>query len=32
MSAHYEQTDHPVMQSYEPGEAWRWCFVDEHLG
>lgn len=25
----YHQTQHPVMRSFEPGEAWRWCFVDE---
>ena len=29
---HYEQTRHPVMRSIEPGEAWRWCYVDELLG
>jgi CPA1 family monovalent cation:H+ antiporter len=29
---HYEQTDHPVMRSIEPGEAWRWCYVDDLLG
>ena len=29
---HYEETGHPVMRSIEPGEAWRWCFVDELLG
>ena len=23
---------HPVMRSFETGEAWRWCFVDERLG
>lgn len=28
---HHEQTGHPVMRSYEPGEMWRWCFVDEVL-
>lgn len=27
-SAHYRQTGHPVMRSFEPGEEWRWCFVD----
>jgi hypothetical protein len=32
MSAHHEQSDHPVMRSFEPGEEWRWCFVDEVLG
>ncbi len=29
---HFEQSAHPVMRSIEPGEAWRWCFVDEVLG
>lgn len=31
-SAHFAQSGHPVMRSFEPGEAWRWCFVDEVLG
>jgi len=31
-TAHYAQAGHPVMRSFEPGEAWRWCFVDEVLG
>jgi CPA2 family monovalent cation:H+ antiporter-2 len=26
---HFHESGHPVMQSYEPGEAWRWCYVDE---
>jgi CPA1 family monovalent cation:H+ antiporter len=26
---HFEHTGHPVMQSIEPGEHWRWCYVDE---
>ncbi|WBB69824.1 UBP-type zinc finger domain-containing protein [Micromonospora sp. WMMD812] len=29
---HFEQTGHPVMRSVEPGESWRWCFVDEEIG
>jgi Na+/H+ antiporter len=29
---HYEQSEHPVMRSAEPGETWRWCFVDRELG
>ena len=29
---HFHETDHPVMRSVEPGEAWRWCYVDELLG
>ncbi|MDQ4038637.1 MAG: UBP-type zinc finger domain-containing protein [Actinomycetota bacterium] len=28
-SAHYRQTRDPVIASYEPGESWRWCYVDE---
>jgi Na+/H+ antiporter len=31
-SRHFRETEHPVMRSIEPGEAWRWCFVDETLG
>ncbi|NNG40155.1 Na+/H+ antiporter [Flexivirga sp. ID2601S] len=31
-SKHFEQHGHPVMRSFEPGEAWRWCFVDDRLG
>lgn len=29
-SAHFHETGHPVMQSAEPGESWRWCYV-HHL-
>jgi uncharacterized UBP type Zn finger protein len=28
-SAHYASTDHPTIQSYEPGENWWWCYVDQ---
>jgi monovalent cation/hydrogen antiporter len=31
-SLHYEEVAHPVMRSAEPGEEWRWCFVDNRLG
>jgi CPA1 family monovalent cation:H+ antiporter len=31
-TAHFHQSGHPVMRSAEPGEAWRWCYVDELLG
>ncbi len=26
-SAHFHETGHPVMESAEDGEDWRWCFV-----
>jgi len=29
---HFQKIEHPVMRSFEPGEAWRWCYVDEILG
>ena len=30
---HARRTDHPVIQSYEPGEDWGWCYVeDRELG
>jgi uncharacterized UBP type Zn finger protein len=31
-TAHYRETEHPVMRSFEPGENWRWCYVDDQLG
>jgi CPA1 family monovalent cation:H+ antiporter len=31
-SRHYQEVKHPVMRSFEPGEAWKWCFVDNVLG
>lgn len=30
--AHFHDTGHPVIRSLEPGEEWRWCYVDEVLG
>jgi uncharacterized UBP type Zn finger protein len=31
-TAHFNETGHPVMRSFEPGETWRWCYLDERLG
>jgi CPA1 family monovalent cation:H+ antiporter len=31
-TGHFKETTHPVMRSIEPGEAWRWCYVDQQLG
>lgn len=25
---HFKQSGHPIIQSFEPGETWGWCFVD----
>jgi CPA1 family monovalent cation:H+ antiporter len=29
---HFTLTHHPVMRSFEPGESWRWCYIDERIG
>jgi uncharacterized UBP type Zn finger protein len=26
---HFHATKHPIMKSFQPGEEWGWCFVDE---
>lgn len=26
---HFEKSGHPVMRSFEPGESWRWCYLDQ---
>lgn len=28
---HFHASAHPIMQSFEPGEDWRWCYVDQML-
>jgi CPA1 family monovalent cation:H+ antiporter len=28
-TAHFDQAHHPIIRSFEPGEDWGWCFVDE---
>jgi len=28
---HHHATRHPVVKSYEPGEDWAWCFLDEEM-
>ena len=26
---HFQETSHPIVESFEPGEDWRWCFIDD---
>ncbi len=26
---HFEATGHPIMQAYQEGKAWKWCYVDK---
>jgi EmrB/QacA subfamily drug resistance transporter len=28
-TAHFWSSRHPIVRSLEPGEAWRWCYIDE---
>jgi hypothetical protein len=30
-SGHFHTTNHPVIRSLEPGETWRYCYVDEQM-
>lgn len=27
-TAHFHETGHPIVQSFERGEDWAWCYVD----
>ena len=26
---HFKKSGHPIAESIEPGEGWKWCFIDE---
>ena len=26
---HFHEAHHPIMQSFEPGQNWRWCYIDQ---
>jgi Zn-finger in ubiquitin-hydrolases and other protein len=28
-TAHFRTVGHPIIRSYEPGEEWFWCYLDE---
>ena len=28
-TAHFHAEHHPIIQSYEPGEDWWWCYLDD---
>jgi hypothetical protein len=28
---HFQRTGHPIIQAFQPGEGWGWCFIDECL-
>jgi uncharacterized UBP type Zn finger protein len=30
-TAHFHETGHPIIQSYQPDETWRWCYVDQMM-
>ena len=26
---HFHRTKHPIVRSFEPGENWHWCYIDQ---
>jgi hypothetical protein len=30
-SKHFAATGHPIIRSFEPGEEWGYCFVDDMM-
>ena len=26
---HFHATNHPIIQSFQPGEDWVWCYIDQ---
>jgi tellurite resistance protein TerC len=30
-TAHFTASRHPIIRSIEPGEDWKWCYVDERV-
>jgi uncharacterized UBP type Zn finger protein len=26
---HFHATHHPVIRSFQPGETWLWCYIDQ---
>jgi uncharacterized UBP type Zn finger protein len=26
---HFHDTGHPIIRSFQPGEEWGWCYMDE---
>lgn len=28
---HFRATNHPVIKSFQPGENWRYCYLDEQM-
>jgi hypothetical protein len=28
---HFHTTHHPIIRSFEPGEEWGWCYVDQQF-
>ncbi|GII75580.1 hypothetical protein Sru01_05620 [Sphaerisporangium rufum] len=30
-TAHYRAAGHPIIESFEPGEDWAWCYPDQLL-
>jgi hypothetical protein len=29
INKHFHATEHPIIRSFQPGEDWQWCYIDE---
>ena len=30
-TGHFQKTSHPIMQAFQEGDKWRWCYIDEQF-
>jgi len=30
-SRHFKETGHPIIQSFDSDEDWRWCYIDKEF-
>jgi uncharacterized UBP type Zn finger protein len=30
-TGHFHETGHPIMQAYNSGQDWMWCYIDEAI-
>ena len=30
-TAHFQASGHPIMRTIQPGESWKWCYVDKMM-
>jgi hypothetical protein len=30
-TAHFHETEHPIIEAYDPPDGWGWCYVDQEF-